>query len=122
MLTRIGIKKKGPHFSRSQEKEENAPLALQNPNAVQVSKAWRNFGFLGGNRLRQREGGRSEEAFPAEINFVPGPPRPLARPLSQSALLNQTLIVKKAPEGARVRQEGKKRMRLVLDRFKYPWN
>ena len=88
-LPELESRRKGPISQDAQEKEENAPLALQNPNAVQVSKAWRNFGFLGGKQTATkegaREGGRSEEAFPAEINFVPGPPRlASARPLEGS--------------------------------------
>ena len=82
-LPELESTRKGPISQDAQGKEENAPLALHNPNAVQVSKPWRNFGFLGGKQTATkegaREGGRGEEAFPAEINFVPGPPR-LASP------------------------------------------
>ena len=59
------------------------------------------------------ERGKGEEAFPTEINFVPGPPAWLAH----SALPNQTLIVKKAPEGGRKEEDA-----ISAGSIPSPWN
>ena len=115
-LPELESRRKGPISQDAQEKEENAPLALQNPNAVQVSKAWRNFGFLGGNRLRQRkERGREGEAKKhflqkliscrdhlASARLLQGS---LARPHLHSRLCPEPkLCSEKAPEGERGRR------------------
>ena len=124
MLTRIGIKKKGPHFSRCPRKGRKCPPGPPKSKCSTSFKGVEEFRLFRGKQTATKEGAREGEGE-AKKHFLQkliscrdhlASPRPLqgtlARPHLHSRLCPEPkLCSEKAPEGER------KKMRFVLSRF-----